>query len=264
MSITQKPSTIESKEQIEMKFHEFGSQNQRTVMLIHGLATTWKMSFGLVIPLLAEHYHVIAAGLDGHDPDEGTDYINGETEAEQVEAYLLAYQGGCIDVIYGASLGCVTALLTAYRRHVNVKNIILDGTVDMSLGILNRPASKIAGWFGEQVFKGKMNWFLKLGGITPEMLDKLLYPGISRITLENAFYDGASLFNRVSQMEPYWGSRLACWYGTREKPAAKGAKKIRQAFPNGEDTLFPGFGHGEILLHPKQFCEALERFVNRT
>ena len=233
-------------------------------MLIHGLATTWSKSFGLVIPLLAERYHVIAVGLDGHDPEEHTDYINGEMQAEQVEAYLLARHGGRIDVIYGSSLGCVTALLTAYRRHVSVKNIILDGTVDMSLGILNRPASEIAGWFGEQVIKGKMKWFLKLGGITPEMLDTLLYPGISRTTLKNAFYDGASLFTWVSQMEPYWGSRLACWYGSREKPAAKGARKIRRAFPNGEDTLFSGFGHGEILLHPEQFCKAFERFVDRS
>lgn len=245
-----------------MKFHEFGLQNKRTVMLIHGLATTWKMSFGLVIPLLAEHNHVIAAGLDGHDPDERTDYINGDTEAEQVEAYLLEHLGGSIDLIYGSSLGCVTALLTAYRRNVRVKNIILDGTVDMSLGIFNKPASKIAGWFGEQVINRKMNWFLKLGGITPEMLDKLLYPGISKTTLKNAFYDGASLFTRVRQMEPYGGVRLACWYGTQEKPAAKGAKKIRRAFPNGEDTLFPGLGHGEILLHSEQFLEALEHFMS--
>jgi pimeloyl-ACP methyl ester carboxylesterase len=245
-----------------MKFHEFGLQNEKTVMLIHGLATTWKMSFGKIIPLLAEHYHVIAAGLDGHDPDESTDYINGELETQQVEAYIRDHLGGCIDVIYGSSLGCVTTLLTAYRRNVVVKNIILDGTVDMSLGILNKPASKLAGWFGEQVLEGKMNWFLRLGGITPEMLDELLYRGISKITLKNAFYDGASLFTRVSNMEPCQSIRLACWYGTREKPAAKGAKTIRHAFPKGEDTLFEGFGHGEILLHPKQFCEAFGHFLS--
>jgi len=132
----------------------------------------------------------------------------------------------------------------------------------MSLGIFNRPASKLAGWFGEQVIKGKMNWFLKLGGITPEMLGELLYPGISKTTLKNAFYDGASLFVRVNKMAPYSGVRLACWYGTKEKPAAKGAKKIRRTFPNGKDTLFEGFGHGEILLHPKQFCETFQNFLD--
>ena len=161
-----------------MKFHGFGKQNEKSVMLIHGLATTWDKSFEKVIPLLADKFYVIAVGLDGHDPEEKTDYISGEQESEQVEEFIQNNLGGEIDLIYGSSLGCVTALLTAYRRNVIVNNIILDGTADMSLSVLNKPVSKFAGWFGEQVLKGKMSWFLKLGGITPEMLNELLYTGI--------------------------------------------------------------------------------------
>ena len=245
-----------------MKFHEFGKQNETSVMLIHGLATTWDRSFDKVIPLLADKFYVIAVGLDGHDPGEKTDYTSGEQEAEQVEEFIQTNLGGKIDLIYGSSLGCVTALLTAYRRNVIVKNIILDGTADMSLGMFNKPASKVAGWFGEQVLKGKMNWFLKLGGITPEMINELLYTGISRKTLENAFYDAASLFRNIDEMEPYDGVRLACWRGANEKLAAKGAKKIRKAFPKGKDKLFEGFGHGEIMLHPEQYCKELQSFLD--
>ncbi len=244
-----------------MRFHEFGTQNEKKVLLLHGLATTWEKSFGKVIPGLAAHYRVIAAGLDGHDPEEQSDYLNAELEAAQVEAYVQEHLGGCVDVIYGSSLGCVTALLTATRQNVTVRQVILDGTVDMSLGAFNKPASYLAGWFGEQVLKGRMNWFLRLGGITPEMLGELVYAGISKTTLKNAFYDGASLFTRLQGMAPYEGVRVACWYGTKEKPAARGAMKIRKAFPKGEDTIFEGLGHGEILLHPQQFCEALDHFV---
>ena len=245
-----------------MKFHEFGKQNETSVMLIHGLATTWDRSFDKVIPLLAANFYVIAVGLDGHDPEEKTNYISGEQEAEQVEDFIQNKLGGKIDVIYASSLGCITALLTAYRRNVLVRNIILDGTADMSLGMFNKPASKLAGWFGERVLKGKINWFLKLGGITPEMLGELLYTGISRKTLENAFYDAASLFRHLKKMEPYDGVRLACWNGANEKLAAKGAKKIRKAFPKGKDKLFEGFGHGEILLHPEQYCKELQGFLD--
>jgi hypothetical protein len=152
--------------------------------------------------------------------------------------------------------------LTAYRRNVTVRNIILDGTADMSLGIFNKPASKVAGWFGEKIITGKMNGFLKLGGITPEMLQTFLYPGISRTTLKNAFYDAASMFNQIDKMEPYHAVRVDCWYGSKEKLATIGAKKIRKTFPNGKDTLFEGFGHGEILLNPKLLFEEMQRFLD--
>lgn len=52
-----------------------------------------------------------------------------------------------ISVSEKSSLGCSTAHLTAYRRNVLVRNIILDGTADMSLGICNKPVSKFAGCF---------------------------------------------------------------------------------------------------------------------
>lgn len=61
-----------------MKFHEFGNKNQTTVMLIHGLGTTWEKSFGKVIPVLTPHYYVVAVELDGHDPEEKSNYINGK------------------------------------------------------------------------------------------------------------------------------------------------------------------------------------------
>ena len=75
------------------------------------------------------------------------------------------------------------------------------------------------------------------------------------------FYDAASMFNQIDKMEPYHAVRVACWYGSKEKLAARGAKKIRKTFPNGKDTLFEGFGHGEILLNPELLFEEMQRFL---
>ncbi|MFY9901998.1 MAG: hypothetical protein WAK52_05275, partial [Trichococcus sp.] len=68
-----------------------------------------------MIPLLTPHYYIVAVGLDGHNPEEESNYISGEKEAEQVEKYIQNNLGGKVDVIYASSLGCITALLTAYR-----------------------------------------------------------------------------------------------------------------------------------------------------
>lgn len=69
-----------------MKFYEFGTENEKTLMLLHGNATTWEMSFAKCIPVLAEKYHVIAVGLDGYDPTEDTETISDEDEAEKIAA----------------------------------------------------------------------------------------------------------------------------------------------------------------------------------
>ncbi len=34
-----------------MKFFEFGAENEKTLILLHGVDTTWKISFGKFIDL---------------------------------------------------------------------------------------------------------------------------------------------------------------------------------------------------------------------
>jgi pimeloyl-ACP methyl ester carboxylesterase len=99
-----------------MKFYEFGSEHHKSLMLLHGNASTGQMSFGKCIPHLAEKYHVIAVGLDGFDPTEQTDYISGEDEAEKIIKYIQVNLGGELCCIYGASLGCLPAFFCKRKR----------------------------------------------------------------------------------------------------------------------------------------------------
>lgn len=49
-----------------MKFYEFGTENDKKLVLIHGMSTTWKMSFGEFIEKTQATFHIIAVALDGH------------------------------------------------------------------------------------------------------------------------------------------------------------------------------------------------------
>lgn len=49
-----------------------------------------------MIPLLTPHYYIVAVGLDGHNPEEESNYISGEKEAEQVEKYIQNNLGGLV------------------------------------------------------------------------------------------------------------------------------------------------------------------------
>ena len=60
------------------------------------LGLQWDKSFGKVIPLLTPHYYIVAVGLDGHNPEEESNYISGEKEAEQVEKYIQNNLGGLV------------------------------------------------------------------------------------------------------------------------------------------------------------------------
>lgn len=58
-----------------MKFYDFGTDNSRKLLLIHGMSTTWKMSFGEFIEKAQSEFHIIAVALDGHNPEEDTELI---------------------------------------------------------------------------------------------------------------------------------------------------------------------------------------------
>jgi hypothetical protein len=95
------------------------------------------------------------------------------------------------------------------------------------------------------------------------MLSEMIYTGASDKTLENATIAGATFYNKIIKgIKPQTGLKAACWYGAREgnmKSAVKGLKKV---FPMIEVKAFEGYGHGEILQHPEQLRDEIDRFVS--
>lgn len=253
-----------------MKFYEFGIEKEKTLMLLHGNASTWKMSFGKSIPFLAEKYHVIAVGLDGFDPTEDTEYISGEDEANKIIEYVCDHFSGELFAIYGASLGCLPAIFVSVSGKIKVHHLILDGAENVSFGILNplmtKVIAKLQGKVVKKILSGDAKFLIKMMGMqdyTPEMLSEMIYTGASAKTLENATIAGSTFYNKgIKGIKPQTGFKVACWYGAREgnmKTAVIGLKKV---FPKMEVNVFDGYGHGEILQHPDQLRNEIDRFVN--
>ena len=252
-----------------MKFCEFGKENKKTLMMIHGNASTWKMSFGKCIPYLAEKYHVIAVGLDGFDPTEDTEYISGEDEADKIAEYVRDNLGGELFAIYGSSLGCLPAFFVSVSGKVKVDNMILDGAENVSFGILNplmtKVVAKMEGKIVNKVVSGDAKVLIKMMGMkeyTPEMLSEMIYTGASDKTLENATIDGSTFYNKkIKGIEPQTGIKAACWYGAKERNMKKAVIGLKKVFPVIEVKAFEGYGHGEILQHPEQLRNEIDRFV---
>ncbi|MBQ9165667.1 MAG: hypothetical protein IJX71_01870 [Oscillospiraceae bacterium] len=54
-----------------MKFHEFGVENEKTILLLNGFGSCWAR-FMPLYHTLATEYHVITDAYDGFDEAENT------------------------------------------------------------------------------------------------------------------------------------------------------------------------------------------------
>lgn len=69
-----------------MRIYEFGTEHEKTVLLLHSACLSWRM-FRPAVERLQTQYHLIIPALPAHDPDEKTPY----TSVEAIAADL----GGC-------------------------------------------------------------------------------------------------------------------------------------------------------------------------
>ena len=58
-----------------MCIHEFGTEHEKTVLLLHSACLSWRM-FRPAVERLQTQYHLIIPALPAHDPDEMTPYTS--------------------------------------------------------------------------------------------------------------------------------------------------------------------------------------------
>lgn len=56
------------KKEFEIKFYEFGKENEKTMLLLNGFGSCWSR-FMPLYHTLATEYHVITDAYDGFDPE---------------------------------------------------------------------------------------------------------------------------------------------------------------------------------------------------
>ncbi len=245
-----------------MRVHGFGEARLPTVVLIHGLATTWEQSFGEIIPLLSARYHVIAVSLSGHDPTDPDDFVSRKSEAHELARHLRRERTGAVHGVFGASLGAAVAVELACSGLVRVDSLVLDGLVRLPIDRFARRVAGPAARLGRAVVAGRGGWLLRWAGLTPERIAGLVYGGVSETSLRNGFVEGFGVYTRLRDVPVQRDVRVACWYGEKEaRLVGGGIRELRRHFPRLTERVFPGYGHGEILKHPQQFVAELTTFL---
>ena len=243
-----------------MKFYEFSEKNEKTLLLVHGMATTWKMSFSSLIQEVSKYYHLIVVALDGHNEEERAEFISLEEEAEKVEKYVINKHCGKLHAVYGSSLGGTIVLQILVNQKIEITKTILDSPYASDYGILSSLATKIMTALSMKMISGESKIMNKMMGIEgKESLNALIYTNISKETLENCFYTSYNYKfpEGISKVK----AEIEFWYGSKESYPCKFAKKLMKQLPNMTVRVFEGYGHGELLKNTERLVLELSKFV---
>ena len=97
-----------------MKYKEYGSEQNDTILLLHGGGLSW-WNYREVAEILHEEYHIVLPILDGH---AGSDrpFTTIEDNAEEIIAFIDEELSGSVLLIGGLSLGGQVLLEMLSRR----------------------------------------------------------------------------------------------------------------------------------------------------
>lgn len=246
-----------------MKFNEFGKGNKTTLLLMHGMCSTWEMSFKPLIELAQKEFHIIAVAADGYDPEnKNLNATTPEHEAKQIAEYLARNFDGKIDVLYGASMGGYHALELLTDKRLSFKTIIADGlsaaempkllTGKLRKGIINIETSLIYGLMTKH--QGIIVKALGLSSV--DELKKMMYIDTSKETLFNTLYHMADYKFDYSLFS---NKNIHIWCGSEEKASLKNIKKIKQFCPAVKVKIFKNCGHGSLLTQPVRLLKAIKK-----
>ena len=251
-----------------MNFHEFGTDNEKAILLIHPLGVDWHY-FDYVHPVLAEKDHVIIPAIPGMDlEDPSLQFTSVEKIAEDIENYIISKNITELECGYGCSMGGATIIRMTANGRINIKNSIVDG------GITPYRLPKLACIFiavGDYLMTslGKLCSVKMLGYMfdpSKYTKDDLLYvkkilKNMSQKSIWNAFWstNNYSLPQSIHQPE----NSLIYWFGEGEKKARKlDIEFVKDTFDKVVFIENKGQDHGEFaFLHPEELCERLEKNI---
>ncbi len=255
----------------DMKFYEYGKENSRKIMLLHGNMVTHRQ-FENIVPLLEKKYHVITVDFDGFDETGETVYTTAKEQAEKLAAYIKEKLDGRIDLLQAESLGSAPAVFLTTFKDISTGGVILSGAQYLDMGVFNHFFMLWAPRFSHNMING----FLEKGEIKfPKFLERkmgrrneefgqILHQAAKNTTIEsynNTFLAGLLLYREIKKFPVNDKIPLSCWYGENEKNMKRAVKELSRAFTKFEDRPFKNMGHGSIVGYPELMAESMERFM---
>ena len=249
-----------------MTFHEFGKENDKILLMIHGACMSWR-NFKENIRLLKKNFHIIAVAVPGHDLLLFDEFTSIENVAKRIENKLLEMDLSDIDVIYGFSMGGGIAIrLLAYNR-IHAKNVVLDGGVTPKN--YGKTFAKAKLWADvtfkkfEKKSRGLMSLIFPEDEYDRKQVD-LMHSVIRCMSVDSIRRLYSSMDNfHMTEHFPKMDTYFEYWYGSEEQRFREtDMRYIKKHIPKVKFRQIPNMDHGEYVMgYPKYFAKQIKKLV---
>lgn len=243
-----------------MKFHEFGCENEKILLMFHGSCMSFDM-YQESIKIMAENIHVIIPAITGHDLSVKESFTSVEEVVNEVENWLIDRGYNKIDGIYGLSMGGGMAIQLLANHRITVKCAVIDG----GMTPYQLP------WIATRFIAVRDFLMIELGRSNKKLVEKVFLPekytheGVNTVYKVLRHYNAKSVWrvfescNNYSMPNPVplLETQIEYWYGEEErKDRVWDIKFIKKIWPNVKLRILPNMGHGEYCLRfPDKFAK---------
>lgn len=239
-----------------MKFFEFGTENEKTLMILSGYLAKWSPGLLPFIEEAKKSYHVIVQAYDGFNEDEpDTVFESVMREAEYAADFISYKLNGKLDILYGISLGGMVGNELLLDKRISVHTFIVDGYTIMPMPVFRLKAIeniyiKVYSAMIHSVLT-KHQWLLaKLIGRTTDSVRGSLYTAVSRQSIINSVK--AEIGYRY-KFESFNMTDSYIFHGSAEIKAARKVHKLKKQGIRFRHQMFPDTGHAELIHGDPEF-----------
>lgn len=245
-----------------MVFHEYGTDQKDTVLLLHGGGLSW-WNYQEAAELLQDEYHIILPILDGHSGCDRS-FTTIEDNASEIISFIDERLSGSALLIGGLSLGGQILLEMLSQRRDICSYALVESAAVIPSKLTN---ALIAPTFGSSYGLIKNRTFAKAQfqslHIKPELFEEY-YQDTCKIKLQDmiAFLKASTSYALKDSFRDT-AAQLHVYVGEKESGVIlRSAEVICHKLPSGELHHLPGMRHGEFSInHATRYVDAIRQIL---
>jgi len=243
---------------------EYGQQNDRVILLLHGGGLSW-WNYREVAKILSAQYHLVLPILDGH-ADSDAPFTSIAENAARLISYIDDHFNGQVLAIGGLSLGGQIAVEMLSRRKDICQYALIESAPVKPMKLT---AALIGPVFGMSYGLIKQKWFAKL---------QASYLGIPKTLFDDYFRDTCRIgkadmitflkANSIYTIRPGLSeteAKVKIVAGSREQRKVRDSTELlHRAIPSCRMEILPGLRHGDLSISkPEAYVKILTDWIER-